>query len=213
MSEELLPKRAAGDAAMLELGVILGQGHAFGVIAGRCSAAQAEAIRHLREEKIYLQCCETWEEFCPQYLKMCRTEADRAIRLLEEFGPAYFELSQLTRVSPRTYRAIAPAIENGVLRFNGEEIPLNRDNSRKVAEAVAQMRDALGKKSSEEQPGGQPELHQRLLKAERRGLALVREFDQIAAEAGAGSTRLALKSALMRVRNELTRIAIDVAKE
>ena len=39
MSKELLPERAAEDAALLELGVILGQNHAFGLVAGRCSAA------------------------------------------------------------------------------------------------------------------------------------------------------------------------------
>jgi hypothetical protein len=67
------------------------------------------------------------------------------IKLLEEFGPRYFELSQLTRVSPETYRAIAPVIENGVLRFNCEEIPLNAENSRKVAAAVAEMRSSIPK--------------------------------------------------------------------
>lgn len=45
MNEELLAERAAEDAALLELGVILGQNHAFGLVAGRCSAAQAEGLR------------------------------------------------------------------------------------------------------------------------------------------------------------------------
>jgi hypothetical protein len=37
------------------------------------------------------------------------SEADRTIRLLEEFGPAYFKLSQFARISPVVFRAIAPA--------------------------------------------------------------------------------------------------------
>jgi hypothetical protein len=44
---------------------------------------------------------------------------------LEEFGPAYLELCQLKRVSPETYRAIAPHIENGVLHHNGEALELS----------------------------------------------------------------------------------------
>jgi hypothetical protein len=39
----------------------------------------------------------------------------------------------LTRVSPQTFRAIAPAIQDGALRYNGETIELNAENSRKVA--------------------------------------------------------------------------------
>jgi hypothetical protein len=150
----------------MELGVVLGQSHAFGLVAGRCSAAQAQTVRRLREEKLFKACCEKWEDFCPQYLKMCRAEADRIIRLLEEFGPTYFELSQVTRISAETYRAIAPAIENGALHFNGEAIPLNTDNSRKLAAAVAEMRSALPKTSLEE-AGGESQLTERLSSVEK----------------------------------------------
>ena len=52
MSEELIPELAAADVALLELGVVLGQNQAFGVVAGRCSAAQAQTIRRLREENL-----------------------------------------------------------------------------------------------------------------------------------------------------------------
>ncbi len=38
------------------------------------------------------RCAESWLEFCPKYLKISRTEADRTIKLLEEFGPTYFEM-------------------------------------------------------------------------------------------------------------------------
>ena len=32
------------------------------------------------------------------------------IRLLEEFGPSYFELAQITRISAAVFRAMAPAV-------------------------------------------------------------------------------------------------------
>src|SRR5215471_14052996 len=110
MMNESFSDTAAADAALLELGVILGQNHAFGLIAGRCSAAQAESLARIREEKLYKRCAPTWDDFCPKYLKISRVEADRTIKLWQEFGPAYFEVSQLTRVSPEAFRAIAPAI-------------------------------------------------------------------------------------------------------
>jgi hypothetical protein len=218
MNEELPYELADGDAAMLELGVILGQNIAFGVVAGRCSAAQAQSLRRLRDEKLYKRCCEKWEDFCPQYLKISRTEADRTIRLLEEFGPIYFELSQLTRVSPETYRAIAPAIENGVLHHNGESIPLNADNSRKVAAAVAEMRSALPKKSPEElslmrqidQICQEGELQERLFKTEKCGMAVIKEFEKIASHESLGASQMFLKSAVARVCRELNRVAAEM---
>ena len=135
---------------LVALGTVLGQNLTFGLIAGRCSAAQAEGLRRLRNEKVYRHVTEHWEDFCPQYLRMSRAQADKIIRLWEEFGAGYFELAQLTRVSPETYRALEPAVENGVLNLNGEQIELTIENSRKVAAAVAQVRRALPAKPPEE---------------------------------------------------------------
>src|SRR3974390_1997395 len=100
MTEEGKTELTPEDGALLDLGVILGQNLAFGLIAGRCSAAQAESLRRLREEGLFRRANLTWKEFCPKYLKISRSEADRTIQLWEEFGPAYFEVSQLTRISP-----------------------------------------------------------------------------------------------------------------
>src|SRR4051794_24984919 len=101
---------------LLKLGVSLGQTHAFGVMAGRCSAGQAEGLRRVREDKLYLQCEPIWKEFCPKYLGMSSSQADRIISNLEEFGLRFFQLSQLTRVSPETYRAIAPAVQDNAIQ-------------------------------------------------------------------------------------------------
>ena len=147
MNEEPISELASGDAALLDLGAILGQNLAFSLVAGRCSAAAAEGLRRLREEKLYKRCTGKWDDFCPKYLKISRVEADRTIKLWEEFGPAYFELSQLTRVSPQTFRAIAPSIQDGALRYNGETIELNAENTRKVAAAIAALRRSMPKKS------------------------------------------------------------------
>jgi hypothetical protein len=217
MSEPLLPGLAAEDAAMLELGVVLGQNHAFGLVAGRCSAAQVQSLRRLREEKLYKRCCEKWEDFCPQYLKMSRSGADRLIKLWDEFGPTYFELSQLTQVSPETYRAIAPAIEDGALRFHGEAIPLNADYSRKLAAAVAEMRSTLPKKSPEDlslarqldQIMAEGDLVERLFKLENYVMAAIKELEKIASDENVGVPRMLLKNAVARVCGELNRVAVE----
>jgi hypothetical protein len=130
------------DQQMLDLGIALGQQHAFGLIAGRCSAAQAETLRRVREEKLYLKCSPTWAQFCAGYVGMSASQADRTIARLEEFGPNYFALSQLTRVSAETYRAIAPAVRDGTIECQGEIIELAPENVRKVAAAVAELRKA-----------------------------------------------------------------------
>jgi hypothetical protein len=40
---------------VLKLGIMLGQRRAFGLVADRCSAAQAECLRQVRDEKTYLK--------------------------------------------------------------------------------------------------------------------------------------------------------------
>ena len=149
--ENQICERPAVDE-MLDVGMILGQNQAFGFMAGRCSAAQAESIRRLRNEKLYKRVTEHWKEFCPRYLKMSGAQADSIIRLWEEFGAGYFEIAQLTRVSPETYRALAPAVENGVLNLNGQQIELTIENSRKVAAAVSEVRRSLPAKTTAAPP-------------------------------------------------------------
>jgi hypothetical protein len=201
MNEERISELAAGDAALLDLGAILGQNLAFSLVAGRCSAAAAESLRRLREEKLYKRCAEKWDEFCPKYLKISRVEADRTIKLWEEFGPAYFELSQLTRVSPQTFRAIAPAIQDGALRYNGEAIALNAENSRKVAAAVADLRRSLPKRSPD------MDLNRRIAKLEKTCAAVIAEFERISSDPGIGAVRMLFQSALTSARAELGRVA------
>jgi hypothetical protein len=206
MQEEIVSNSVAEDAKLIELGFALGQNHTFGVLAGRCSAARAQGIRRLREEKLFKGCCEKWDDFCPKYLKMSRGEADRTIRLLDEFGPAYFELSQVTRISAPTFRAIAPAVSDGVLHHNGEAIALTPENSQKVATAVAEMRSALPKKSAEP---GDPEQDtlRRIQDSARRCAEGLTELDKISRDEHLGIMRVHLRNELTRLRDQMLRVA------
>jgi hypothetical protein len=122
------------------LGRLLGLREAFSIVAARCSAAEAVQVREIKESKAYLNHAKDWDEFCPKHLHMSYDSANRIIRLLDEFGPQYFEVAQLTRISPKTYRAIAPAIRDQSLHHNGEAIALIPENAEKVAAAVAELR-------------------------------------------------------------------------
>ena len=45
---------------VLELGMVLGQRRAFAMVAGRCSAAEADCLRKIRDEKTYLKFASNW---------------------------------------------------------------------------------------------------------------------------------------------------------
>ncbi len=134
---------------------------------------------------------------------------------MEEFGAPYFELTQLTRVSPETYRAIAPVIQGNALQYQGEAIDLKPQNARRVAAAVADMRDALPKRTAApdsllreiQDLGHELNLTVRIDKLHDCATALVAEFEKIARDPGLGSARMLLNANLTYVRSELGRLA------
>jgi hypothetical protein len=205
VTEKTVTEMSDSDAALFDLGVVLGQTHAFIMVAGRCSAAQAQGLKHMREEKLYKRCTESWADFCDTYLKISRTEADRTIRLLEEFGPTYFDLSQLTRISPETYRAIAPAVKDGSLQVNGETIPLIPENSRKVTAAVSELRRSLLAF------GGSLRMTDRIVDLDKRVMAIVAEFEEIGRHEALAENRGFFLSALKKAQDELDRVARENA--
>src|SRR5215210_2731777 len=74
----------------LILGRLLGRREAFNIVAGRCSAADAALLRQMRDEKLYLSQSPDWDDFCSKHLQMRKSNANRIIQLLNEFGPQYF---------------------------------------------------------------------------------------------------------------------------
>src|SRR3989442_3804145 len=98
--DETVINPAEEEEGTFELGQILGSRRAFSAIAGRCSAADAECLRRICEQKLFKHKSDSWDEFCPRYIGMSKASANRIIRLLDDFGPDYFELAQLTRITP-----------------------------------------------------------------------------------------------------------------
>ena len=185
---------------------LLGQREAFGLVAGRCSAAEATCLRDLREGKQYLAMSETWEDFCLQHLHMARTSADRIIRLLDEFGPGYFELAQLVRIPPDAYRSIAPAMKDGLLHVDGEDIALIPENAAKVAAAVAALREKMP------QPAVSPKaLDKRLAPLKRRATEVFEELREIYRSGPSDADRELLNSTVQELTVALIHVKLDQA--
>ncbi len=127
------------DAAGMLLGQWMGRREAFGLMAGRCSAADIEILRRIKEEKLYTERNCTWEEFCSHHLHVSRRSVDHEIGLLREFGPAFFTVRQLTHVSVKDYRAIAPHVTEQGVTVDGKVVPLLPENTEPLTAAVGEL--------------------------------------------------------------------------
>jgi hypothetical protein len=58
----------------------LGRRQAFGMMAGKASAADAECLRRIRDQKMYKSKTSSWGEFCERYLGASKTHVNRMIR-------------------------------------------------------------------------------------------------------------------------------------
>lgn len=143
MKQELVvhtSKAAVPSPDGFDLGTWLGRRQAFGMMAGKTAAADAECLRQIRDRKLYKSKSPSWDEFCARYIGASRTNVNRVIRYLEEFGPEFFELSQLTRIPPEVYRGIAQHVNKDGLHLDGEVIAIVQENSERVSQAVAELR-------------------------------------------------------------------------
>jgi hypothetical protein len=189
-------------AELLELGSVLGHNQAFGLIAGRCSAAQAASLKRLRDEKKYRRVTENWRDFCSRYLRMSGAQANNIIHLWEEFGEGFFKVSQLTRISPETYRAIAPAVREDALHLNGEVIELSAANSRQVVEAVARVRRV-------KPPARRIDEHERLQEIDERLMSIVDVLLNLSFEDRSGEDWLLFTDMLSRACCALKSLLVE----
>src|ERR1035438_5351730 len=125
---------------VLEIGTWLGRRQAFSLVAGRCSAADAKCLRELRESKKYKLLGLTWEECCKQRAGIGRSTADQIIQNLEEFGPDYFVIAQVTGISANEYRRISGSVSHHALLHSGVEIPIEVENAPRLVAAVEALR-------------------------------------------------------------------------
>jgi hypothetical protein len=133
--------------AAIEAAKWIGRQQALGMIGNKCSAAQAEILKRLKDTAAHKAFGLTREEFCDQQLGISRQTADRIIANYEEFGAAYFSMSNVMRLSPATYRLLGAAVtDSNELEFGDERIPITKANSDRIIEAVNALRKEADQK-------------------------------------------------------------------
>jgi hypothetical protein len=135
-------------AALLEVGTWIGRHQAFGLIANKCSAADAACLREIRDNKHYRALGLTWDEFCSRHTGVDRRTADRLVEQLDEFGEAYFNLSQLMPIKIPAYRELASNVTGNILELDGQKIPITPEHAPQVIEAVRALRSRLEREQS-----------------------------------------------------------------
>src|SRR5690242_14115234 len=127
-----------------DLGSWTGLQKAFAAVAGSCSAARAQCLRQVRDSHLLDDLGLTWEEFCTEHAGVSRRHADHLIQQYDQFGDAYFRLSEIARVSSKTFQQIAGHVlsDNGadVLEIEGEKLPLIPENAAKIRAAIQSLR-------------------------------------------------------------------------
>ena len=126
----------------------MGRHQAFGLMANRCSAADAECLKQMRDSGKYKELGMTWATFCQEKAGISRVSADRLINHLEEFGANYFRLSELMPISRETYRLIAGSVSEEGVEVDGKKIPMTRENRKRVMAAVESLRGKVQPRSS-----------------------------------------------------------------
>ncbi|HLK51162.1 MAG TPA: hypothetical protein VKT49_23630 [Bryobacteraceae bacterium] len=119
-----------------DLGSWSGLQQAFAIVTGSCAAARAQCLRQVRDSKMLDDLGLTWDEFCRQHVGISRRHADSLIRQHADFGDAYFRLSEIARISPRTFRHIAAAVNDESIEIDGEKIALTSANAARIRAAI-----------------------------------------------------------------------------
>src|ERR1700674_6001783 len=132
-------------------------------------------MRRMRDGKLYLHFAPNWGEYCSEFLKVTSRHTNRQIACLKEFGPVYFELAQLTGITPAAYRLIAPAVQSDGIHLGGEVIALIPENAERAAEAVARL---LAEAEAKAAPA--PNVAAQLAALARRGRQMASAFAALA---------------------------------
>ena len=189
--------------ATFELGQWIGRKQAFGLIAGKTTAAEIECLRRIRDGEMFRAVELDWSDFCQKYVGVSSSYANRLIRQLEEFGTNYFDLSRIMRISPESYRQIAGSVSEDGIVFGGEQIPITPENSDKIADAVKALREQSGATEAAPKP---PE--EAIAAARRRLEGCIAELTRMF-ESGLGDNeRAALVNAVGVGLDELRRLSI-----
>jgi hypothetical protein len=189
---------------MFDLGAWLGRKQAFTLLAGRCSAATVVCLRKIREGKRYRALGLTWEEFCRQRAGVSRAWADKVIQQLEQLGPAWFELSSVTRITPDQFRQIADAVTDEGLSYAGDTIEIIPENAPMLAQAIEILTSPPADEFAPEPPD------RTLARAERSIRSALADLERLAAMRLDIADQEKFSFTLSAARDTLERISLSV---
>ena len=127
----------------LDFGSRVGRQQAFAVIANRCSASQALALKQMKESREYEKLDLNWERFCIEYVGLTRAQVDRIIQQLDELGESFYTLRELAPLSPETFRNLAGKVDGETIELDGVKVPITPENAPKIRTAIAGLRASL----------------------------------------------------------------------
>jgi hypothetical protein len=125
--------------------------------------------------------------------------------LIKEHGPLYFELAELTGITPAAYRAIKHAIQDDGIHVDGEVIALIPANTNLAVDAVARL---LAEAESAA-PAPHSGVEKQIAELEKRGRLLADGFRRVA-EAANEIERGWLIRAVKNVEQHLGRVELEV---
>ena len=156
------PEALPAPMSLFDLGAWAGKTQAFGIIANRGMVAQAQSLKDIRESRSFETLGLTWEQFCESHAGISRSYADKLIQRLEEFGEAFFKLTQIARVSPDFYRVIAPAITDDGIEIDGEILAFVPENAPRIRQAIRRLQERLNDAQKPVDPPSIIDLQKRL---------------------------------------------------
>jgi len=127
----------------LELGSWVGLQKAFANVSSGCSAARAQCLKQVRDSHMLDDLGFTWDEFCTLHAGITRRHADNLIHQYERFGDAYFRLTEIAPVSPKTFQQIAAQVTPDTIEIDGEPLALTPENAPKIRAAIQSLRRQL----------------------------------------------------------------------
>lgn len=140
---------------LVNAGAWIGRQQAFALIGSKCSAAQAQCLREIRESHAYEKLGVTWDEFCPRFAAISRSKADDLIRRLDEFGQDYFRICEVARISPEAYRQIADLVHDETVELDGKVVPLIPENAPRIRLGIRNLRAEINRLAAGKQrPSG-----------------------------------------------------------
>ncbi len=135
-----------------DLGSWIGLQKAFAAVGGSCSAARAQCLKQVRDSHMLDDLGFTWEEFCKDFAGISRAQADHLIRQYDQFGDAYFRLSEIARVSSKTFEKIAGRVDGDTLEIDGEKLLLIPENAPRIRAAIQTLRNQVRRPPAPSRP-------------------------------------------------------------